>query len=73
MGLFMTGCVMWACDPVLATEVVNSYQAVGPLFVQTLKSLLAAQCALVGDQVWPSDAAEAVLNGNYEPCFTYQL
>ncbi|XP_013167526.1 PREDICTED: glucose dehydrogenase [FAD, quinone]-like [Papilio xuthus] len=58
---------MWACDPALVSEVVNSYRAVGPVFFQTLQSLLVAQCALVGDHVWPPDAVDAVLNDpNYD-------
>ncbi|XP_013143543.1 PREDICTED: glucose dehydrogenase [FAD, quinone]-like [Papilio polytes] len=58
---------MWECDPVLSSGVVSSYNAVGPLFVHTLQSLLAAQCALSGDQLWPSDAEEAVIHDpNYD-------
>lgn len=56
---------MWECDPVLSSGVVSSYNAVGPLFVHTLQSLLAAQCALSGDQLWPSDAEEAVIHGTF--------
>ncbi|CAG5044472.1 unnamed protein product, partial [Parnassius apollo] len=52
---------MWACDPALTTEIMNSYQVAGPLFVQALQSFLAVQCALSGDHLWPADATEAVL------------
>ncbi|CAK1590449.1 unnamed protein product [Parnassius mnemosyne] len=58
---------MWACDPAFTTEIVNSYQVAGPLFVQALQSFLAAQCALAGDHLWPSDATEAVIEDpNYD-------
>ncbi|XP_045539341.1 glucose dehydrogenase [FAD, quinone]-like [Papilio machaon] len=58
---------MWACDPVLTTEIVNSYQVAGPLFVQSLQSFLAAQCALAGDHLWPPDATKAVIDDpNYD-------
>ncbi|CAG5044474.1 unnamed protein product [Parnassius apollo] len=58
---------MWACDSALTTEIVNSYQVVGSLFVQTLQNLLAAQCALSGDHLWPADATEAVIKDpNYD-------
>lgn len=53
----------WACDQALTSNILNSYQAAGPLFVQTLQSFFAAQCALVGDHLWPNDATEAVLDG----------
>lgn len=54
----------WACDPTVTSTIVNSYQTAGPLFVGLLQSLLAAQCALVGDDVWPRDATDAVLEGD---------
>ncbi|KPI96023.1 Glucose dehydrogenase [acceptor] [Papilio xuthus] len=58
---------MWACDPVLTTGIVNSYQAAGPLFVQSLQTFLAAQCALAGDHLWPPDATQAVTDDpNYD-------
>ncbi|XP_013143517.1 PREDICTED: glucose dehydrogenase [FAD, quinone]-like [Papilio polytes] len=58
---------MWACDPVLTTEIVNSYQVAGPLFVQSVQSFLAAQCALAGGHLWPSDATQAVIDDpNYD-------
>jgi hypothetical protein len=59
---------MWACDPAVTANVVNSYQAVGPVFAQALQTFLAAQCAIAGDHLWPADATEAVLKG--KPCST---
>ncbi|CAB3220561.1 unnamed protein product [Arctia plantaginis] len=57
----------WACDQALTSNIVNSYQTAGPLFIQTLQSFLAAQCALVGDHLWPDDATKAVLDDpNYD-------
>lgn len=53
----------WACDPVLTSNIVNSYQTAGPLFMQSLQTFFAAQCALVGDHIWPADATQAVLDG----------
>lgn len=52
----------WTCDQALTANVVESYQAAGPLFVNALQSFLAAQCALVGDHLWPDDATQAALN-----------
>ncbi|CAH2051945.1 unnamed protein product, partial [Iphiclides podalirius] len=58
---------MWACDPATTAEIVNSYNAAGPLFVQTLQSFLAAQCALAGDHLWPRDmTAAAIEDPNYD-------
>ncbi|KAL4711780.1 hypothetical protein ACJJTC_005949 [Scirpophaga incertulas] len=58
---------MWACDSALTTTAVNSYQAAGPLFVQTLQTFLAAQCALAGDHLWPADALDSVVQDpNYD-------
>lgn len=54
----------WACDPALTTTILQSYEAAGPLFIQTLQTFLAAQCAMVGDHVWPADATDNVLEGN---------
>lgn len=54
----------WACDPVLTNNIVNSYQVAGPLFMSTLQTFFAAQCALVGDHLWPADAINSVLEGN---------
>lgn len=54
----------WACDPAVTSMILDSYQVAGPLFVQTLQSIFAAQCALVGDHLWPDDATNAVLEGN---------
>lgn len=54
---------MLACDPVLTSAVLDSYHWAGPLFVSTLQALLAAQCALVGDHVWPKDAFDDVIKG----------
>lgn len=57
----------WACDPAMTSMIVDSYQVAGPLFVQTLQSIFAAQCALVGDHLWPDDATNAVLQDpNYD-------
>ncbi|XP_026740793.1 glucose dehydrogenase [FAD, quinone]-like [Trichoplusia ni] len=57
----------WACDPALTANIVNSYGAAGTLFTQTLTSFLAAQCAVVGDHLWPDDAIDAVLKDpNYD-------
>ncbi|XP_075983682.1 glucose dehydrogenase [FAD, quinone]-like isoform X2 [Anticarsia gemmatalis] len=57
----------WACNEALTSNIVNSYQVAGPLFVQTLQSFLAAQCALTGDHLWPQDATQAVLEDpNYD-------
>ncbi|XP_035448189.1 glucose dehydrogenase [FAD, quinone]-like [Spodoptera frugiperda] len=55
----------WACDPALTANIVNSYQTVGPLFMQTLQTFFAAQCALVGDHLWPADAIDKVLEDPY--------
>ncbi|CAH0696828.1 unnamed protein product [Spodoptera exigua] len=55
----------WACDPALTSNIVNSYQTVGPLFMQTLQTFFAAQCALVGDYLWPADAIDKVLEDPY--------
>lgn len=57
----------WTCDPIITNTISNSYQTAGPVFVNFLQSLLAAQCALVGDHVWPPDATDLVLNDpNYD-------
>ncbi|KAI8442273.1 hypothetical protein MSG28_005835, partial [Choristoneura fumiferana] len=40
---------MWACDPAFTSTIISSYQAAGPMFVQALETIFAAQCALVGD------------------------
>ncbi|XP_075984029.1 glucose dehydrogenase [FAD, quinone]-like [Anticarsia gemmatalis] len=57
----------WACNEALTSNIVNSYQVAGPLFVQTLQSFLAAQCALTGDHLWPQDATPDVLKDpNYD-------
>ncbi|XP_073948385.1 glucose dehydrogenase [FAD, quinone]-like [Choristoneura fumiferana] len=58
---------MWACDPAFTSTIISSYQAAGPMFVQALETIFAAQCALVGDHVWPADATEAALKDpNYD-------
>lgn len=51
----------WACDLNLTSTIANSYEAFGPLFVQTLQTFLTAQCALTGDHLWPNEATESVL------------
>ncbi|KAJ8713014.1 hypothetical protein PYW08_008318 [Mythimna loreyi] len=57
----------WACDPSVTSMIVDTYQAAGPLFAQTLQTIFAAQCALVGDHIWPDDATNAVLQDpNYD-------
>ncbi|PZC83549.1 hypothetical protein B5X24_HaOG207532 [Helicoverpa armigera] len=57
----------WACDPALTSMILDSYQVAGPLFVQTLQTFFAAQCAIAGDHLWPDDATEAVLKDpNYD-------
>lgn len=57
----------WACDLNLTSTIANSYEAAGPLFVQTLQTFFAAQCALTGDHLWPNDATESVLEDpNYD-------
>ncbi|CAG9104644.1 unnamed protein product [Plutella xylostella] len=55
---------MWACDQGLSSTIVNSYEAV-PVFANVLQSFLAAQCALVGDHLWPEDATEKVMKDPY--------
>lgn len=52
----------WACDPVLTSTIGNSYQVL-PAFAQTLQTIMAAHCALVGDHLWPDDAIKAVIEG----------
>lgn len=54
---------LWACDPVLTANIVNSYQMAGPVFMQALTSFFAAQCAMYGDHLWPEDATQKVLEG----------
>ncbi|XP_012548167.1 glucose dehydrogenase [FAD, quinone] [Bombyx mori] len=56
---------MWACDPTFTSTVMDSYgDVVGSTFAQALTSFLAAQCALVGDHLWPEDAIDSVVNGS---------
>ncbi|XP_068623662.1 glucose dehydrogenase [FAD, quinone]-like [Battus philenor] len=58
---------MWACDPVAAANILQSYQPAGSLFVHSLQSFLAAQCALSGPHLWPADATKAALEDpNYD-------
>ncbi|XP_063833153.1 glucose dehydrogenase [FAD, quinone]-like [Ostrinia nubilalis] len=51
----------WACDPAITSTVLDSFQGVGPMFVQSVQTFLAAQCALTGDHLWPPDATDAVI------------
>ncbi|KAI5643257.1 GMC oxidoreductase domain-containing protein [Phthorimaea operculella] len=57
----------WACDPRLTSTIEGSYRNALPTFTSTLQTFLAAQCALVGDQLWPADAEASVLQDpNYD-------
>ncbi|CAB3220564.1 unnamed protein product [Arctia plantaginis] len=57
----------WACDQTVIPNIVDSYQTAGSLFALTLQSFFAAQCALVGDHLWPADVTEEVLKDpNYD-------
>lgn len=60
---FITEKMSWACDQAVTANIVDSYQTAGSLFALTLQSFFAAQCALVGDNLWPADVTEEVLNG----------
>ncbi|XP_062528939.1 glucose dehydrogenase [FAD, quinone] [Bombyx mori] len=56
---------MSACDPTFTSTVIGSYgDVVGTTFAQALTSFLAAQCALVGDHLWPEDAINSVVDGS---------
>ncbi|CAH1641202.1 unnamed protein product [Spodoptera littoralis] len=57
----------WACNPAVTSMILDSYQVAGPLFVQTLQTFFAAQCALTSDHLWPDDATKSVLQDpNYD-------
>ncbi|KAI5631119.1 GMC oxidoreductase domain-containing protein [Phthorimaea operculella] len=50
----------------ITTYIVNSYSNALPVFTSALQTFLAAQCALVGDSVWPADALDKVQQGKYQ-------
>ncbi|XP_049879228.1 glucose dehydrogenase [FAD, quinone]-like [Pectinophora gossypiella] len=57
----------WACDAGLTSTIAGSYQHALPVFANTLQAFMAAQCALVGDHLWPADAVNSVLQDpNYD-------
>ncbi|KAI5642809.1 GMC oxidoreductase domain-containing protein [Phthorimaea operculella] len=57
----------WSCDPSLTAEITSTYRNALPTFANTLQTFLAAQCALIGDHLWPEDALESVLQDpNYD-------
>ncbi|KAI5643256.1 GMC oxidoreductase domain-containing protein [Phthorimaea operculella] len=57
----------WACDPGITSTIESSYRNALPVFTSTLQTFLAAQCALVSDQLWPADAERYVLEDpNYD-------
>nr|XP_037872355.1 glucose dehydrogenase [FAD, quinone] isoform X2 [Bombyx mori] len=56
---------MWTCDPALTSNIVNSYHATGPIFMQALATFFAAQCSIAGDHLWPEDAIEEVVKDPY--------
>ncbi|XP_049879224.1 glucose dehydrogenase [FAD, quinone]-like [Pectinophora gossypiella] len=57
----------WACDAGLTGAIAGSYQHALPVFANTLQAFMAAQCALVGDHLWPADALQNVLQDpNYD-------
>lgn len=63
---------MSACDPTFTSTVIGSYgDVVGTTFAQALTSFLAAQCALVGDHLWPEDAINSVVDGKHDVIIYY--
>ncbi|KAI5636589.1 GMC oxidoreductase domain-containing protein [Phthorimaea operculella] len=50
----------WYCDQGVTSNIANSYSNALPVFTSALQVVLAAQCALVGDSVWPADALNKV-------------
>ncbi|KAJ2942841.1 hypothetical protein O0L34_g15030 [Tuta absoluta] len=51
---------LWSCDPGITTSIASTYSNALPIFTNALQAFMAAQCALVGDSVWPADAVGKV-------------
>ncbi|KAJ2949948.1 hypothetical protein O0L34_g11273 [Tuta absoluta] len=57
----------WSCDPSITSNLASTYRNALPLFTNSLQTFLAAQCALVGDHLWPADAVDKVVRDpNYD-------